>query len=118
MWNHSYKSCHTRGDAVAVKGLLLGQLDAFTNGLVTGLFGIESRSETSSTLLVHLGSRCDTIDSHEEELLGFNLAKQMFNVVEYADEHFLLAEAKGYVFTCILVGTVMNDTIHIQLNRG
>jgi hypothetical protein len=105
-------------NAVAIEWLLFGNLDTIFNGFVPSFFSIESRPETSRTLLVHLGSRRNTINSHEEQLFGLNLPKQMFDVIEYTYKHFFLAQAEGHILACILVGTVMNDTIHIELADG
>jgi hypothetical protein len=117
MTGHYYQDGHTWGNAIAVERLLLRDLDTFFDGLFTGLLSIEGRPETSGTLLVHLGSRRNTIDSHEEQLFGLDFSKQMFNVIEYANEHLFLTKAEGHIFACILVGTVVNDTIHVKLGR-
>ena len=74
-------------DTVRVKRRFLRQLDALFDGLFTGHLSIERGTETSGTLLVHLGARRDTIDGHEEELLRLDLAKQMLDVIEDLDEH-------------------------------
>ena len=39
----------------------------------------------------------------------------MLNVIEDPYEHFLLTQTKGGIFASILVGTVMDDTVHVQL---
>src|SRR3954462_10010137 len=41
----------------------------------------------------------------------------MLDVVEYLYEHLLFCQAKGDVVR-VLMGTVMNDAIHIQLDMG
>ncbi|KAK4127640.1 hypothetical protein N657DRAFT_220882 [Parathielavia appendiculata] len=107
---------HTRRDAVAVKRLLLGQLLAFLDGLLAGLLGIQGSAKAAGALLVHLGTRRDTVDGHEKQLLGLDLAKEMFDVVEDGDEHLLLGETEVNIVR-VLVRTVVNDAVHIQL-RG
>jgi hypothetical protein len=107
----------TWGDTIAVERRLFGQLDAFLHGLFTGLLIIKSCPEPSGSLLVHLGARRNAIDGHVEKLLRLDLSKQMLDVVEYANEHLLLAQTKADVFARIFVGTVMDDAIHVKL-RG
>src|SRR5438128_928878 len=58
--------------------------------LVRG-FGVESGPEPSRALLVHLGSGGDAVDGHKEEFLGLDLAEQVLDIVEYSDEHLVLA---------------------------
>lgn len=67
-------------------------------------------------MLVHLGSRGNAVDGHEEELLRLDLAEQMLYVVEDGDEHLVLGQSKGRRIG-ILVRAVMNDAIHIQLRQ-
>ena len=57
-----------RGDAVGVKPLLLGQLLPLVLGLLLVQLGLLSRSESSSSLLVHLSSGSNPINCHEEHL--------------------------------------------------
>jgi hypothetical protein len=42
----------------------------------------------------------------------------MFDVIKYTNKHLLFAKAEGYIFACILMGTVMNDTIHVELENS
>ena len=104
----------TRGNAVAVEWGLLGHFDTLLDSLLTSLFSVESSSETASTLLVHLGARGDTIDGHEEELLGLDLAKQMLDVVEDGNEHLVLGHA-GSRAVGVIMRAVVNDTVHVKL---
>ena len=105
---------HTWCDAVTVKRLLLGQLLAFSDGLLARFLSIQGGPETPGALLVHLGARGDTINGHKKQLFGFDLSKQMLDVVENGDKHLLFAEAEGNIVR-ILVCTVMDNAIHIQL---
>jgi hypothetical protein len=105
----------TWSDAVTVERLLFRELDTILDGLFTGLLSVEGCTESSGSLLVHLGTRGDTIDGHEEELLRFDLSKKMLDVVENTNEHFLLAKAERCVFARIFVCAVVNDTIHVEL---
>jgi hypothetical protein len=108
---------HTGSNAVAVEGLLLGELLALPNGLFTGLLGVEGSAETTSALLVHLGARGDAIHGHEEQLFRLDFAEQVLDVVEDGDEHFLLGQAEVDIVG-VLVCTVVDDAIHIQLLRS
>lgn len=105
----------TWGDAVAVERLFLRHLDSLSDGLFTGCLSLESCSETSCTLLVHLRPRGHAIDGHEEELLRFDLAEEMLNVVEYTNKHLFFTQAKRHIFSCILVSTIVDDAIHVKL---
>ena len=42
----------------------------------------------------------------------------MFDVIKYTNKHLLFAKAEGYIFACILMGTVMNDSIHVELGNS
>jgi hypothetical protein len=106
--------CSARRDAVAVERFLGRHFYAFADGLLPSLFSIESGSETSRTLLVHLGARSDTIDGHEKELLGLDLAKQMLDVVEDGDEHLVFGLARRDAIG-IVVGAVVDNSVHIKL---
>ncbi len=50
-------------------------------------------------------------------MLRLDLAEQMFNVVEDGDEHLVLGDANRWRVP-ILVGTVVNDAIHVELPRS
>jgi hypothetical protein len=65
-------------------------------------------------LLVHLSPGCYPIDSHEEQLLRLDLAKQMLNVVEDLDKHLIFRHAKGYGIRFI-VSAVVDDAIHVKI---
>lgn len=108
--------CFTRGDAVAVESILCGHFDTFPQCLLLRFFGVQSSSEPASSLLVHLGTRSNAINRHEEQLLGPNLAEQMLDVVEDSDEHLLLGHAKRRRIG-VFVGTIVYDTVHIEVSR-
>lgn len=57
-----------RGDTVTVECGRLGLLLALAFSLGLEFLGFLSRSESSRSLLVHLGSRSDSVDGHEEYL--------------------------------------------------
>ena len=90
-------------NAVAVERFLGRHLYAFADSLLPSLFSIESGSETSRTLLVHLGA-----------LFGLNFAKQMLDVVEDGDEHLIFGLARRDAVG-IVVGAVMDDAVHVKL---
>jgi hypothetical protein len=84
-----YKSEHmgswellTWRDAVGIECLLLGQLLALTLCLRSHLLNLSCGPEPSASLLVHLCTRCYTINSHEEDLLGLDLGKEVIDVIE------------------------------------
>ncbi|KAF2276441.1 uncharacterized protein EI97DRAFT_39893 [Westerdykella ornata] len=114
------KLCHelgARGDAVAVKSVFLRHFHAFRNGFLSSLFSIECGAESSGALLVHLGSGCDAINRHEEELFRLNLPKQMLDVVEYGNEHLVLCHAEGGRVG-VFVSAVMDDAVHVKLRQS
>lgn len=55
------------------------------------------RPESSATLLVHFGPRCDSVHGHEEHLPGLDDAKEHFEVVEDVCEDLLLGDAEMHV---------------------
>lgn len=114
-WGDCAGTWRTRCDAIAVERLFLWELYSLTDRLIASFLDIQSRSETSSTLLIHLGTRSNSINCHEEKLLRLYLSKQMFDVVEYANKHFFFAEPESGILASIFVRTVMDDTIHVKL---
>lgn len=112
--------CHEIGagsDAVAVKGVLLGQLLALADGPFTSLLGVEGGTKAAGSLLVHLSSRGHTIDGHEKELFRLDFSEEMFDIVEYPDEHFFLAQSKRGVGS-VFMSAIMDNAIHVQLQRS
>ena len=65
--------------------------------------------------MVHLGARRDTVDGHEEELLGLDLAEQMLDVVEDLDEHLIFGKPCLGGRVGVVVGAVVNDTVHVEV---
>ena len=57
----------------------------------------------------------NAVNGHEEELLRLYLAEQVFDVVEDANKHFLLAQSESCILAGILVGAVMDDAVHVKL---
>lgn len=102
-------------DAIAVKGTLLGHLEAFSQCLIPRHLCIKCGPKSPRSLLVHFGSGCDAVDGHEEELLWLDLAKEMFYVVEDGDEHCVFSHAERWRVR-ILVSAIVNNAIHIQLS--
>lgn len=109
-------SQQTWSDAVAIKGILRRHLDSLSYRLLFRPLGIQSGSKPSRSLLVHLGSRSNAVDGHEEELLGLDLTEQMLYITKDGDEHLIFGQAKSWRVG-ILVGTIVNDAIHIQLRQ-
>lgn len=71
--------------------------------------------KSAGTLLIHLCAGGNTIDGHKKKLLRLNRPKQMFDVVEYLNEHFLLCHPeRGAV--AVVVRAVVDDTIHVKLH--
>jgi hypothetical protein len=81
----------TWSNTVTVERFLFWHFHALLNSLVSSLFSFQGSTESTCTLLVHFGSWRNTVNGHEEQLLGFDLSKQMLNVVEDANEHFFFA---------------------------
>ena len=101
-------------DSITIECFLLWHLLALSNGLFSRNLNIERSSKSAGSLLIHLCSRRNSIDSHEKKLLGLNLSEQMLDVVEDSNKHLLLGHAKGCivgVFMC----TVVDDAIHVQV---
>ncbi|KAL4936004.1 hypothetical protein BDV06DRAFT_217005 [Aspergillus oleicola] len=80
---------------LAVEGVLLRHLNSLRNCLLFRRFSVEGRSESSGSLLVHLRTWCDTINSHEEELLWFDLPIQMFDIIEDGNKHFIFGHSES-----------------------
>lgn len=76
------------------------------------MFRSSAIPESSSTLLVHLGPGCNTIDSHEEHFPGLNNAKEHLQVVKNISKYLLFRNTEVYVLI-IGVGTLVDDPIHI-----
>ena len=82
----------TGGNAVAIESLRIRQLLSFPLCLFPNLLRFFGCPETSTALLIHLGSGCDTVDGHEEQLLGFNLPKQMVDISEDGSKDLLFGQ--------------------------
>ncbi|PWY79671.1 hypothetical protein BO70DRAFT_52842 [Aspergillus heteromorphus CBS 117.55] len=104
----------TRGNAVTVEGILLGHLDTLRNRLLLGGFGVEGGPETSRALLVHLGSRGHTVDRHEEQLLGLDLAVQMLDIIKNGNEHLVFSHSEGGG-VAVLVCAIVDNAVHVQI---
>src|ERR1700733_6022795 len=101
-------------DTVAVECILLWHLRAFLDSLFTGLLRIQRCAKATSALLVHLSPGCYPVNSHEEQLLRLDLAKEMLNVVEDLDKHFIFRHAKGDGIR-LIVSTIMDDAVHVKV---
>src|SRR2546423_1891457 len=84
-----------RRDTVTIECVLLRHFCALPDSLFTGLLSVQSCAKATSALLVHLRSWCYPINSHEEQFLRLDLAKEMLDVVENLDEHLVFRHAKG-----------------------
>jgi len=104
----------TWGDAIAVEGLLFGEFLALSKSLFPCNLGIQRSPETTRSLLVHFCAGSNTVHGHEEQLFRFDLPEQMFNVVEYPDEHLIFAQAELRVIR-VFVGAVVDDTVHVEV---
>lgn len=105
---------YTWSDSITIEGILLRHLLAFLDRLLSGSFDIECSPKSSGSLLVHLCSRRNAINCHEEELLGFDLSKQMLDVVENGDEHLLFTHPECRIVR-ILVRTIVDDAVHVKI---
>src|ERR1700761_4550899 len=103
-------------NAVTVKGVFLWHFCAFFYSLLPSHFSVQGCSKATSALLIHLCARGNAVYSHEKQLLGLDLAEEIFNIIEYGNEHFVFAQAKGSR-VAVFVGTVVNNSIHIQLHH-
>lgn len=75
---------------------------------------LNSVPESSATLLVHFGSWCDSIHSHEEHLPGLDDAKEHFEVMEDVGEDLLFCDAEVHVLV-VGVWALVDDPIHVQV---
>src|SRR5271154_1089053 len=82
-------------DTIAIKGRLLWHFQSLLGSLFSCLFGIVGCTKSSRSLLIHLSSRCYPVNSHEEKFLRLDLSKQMLDVVEDCNEHFVFRHAEG-----------------------
>jgi hypothetical protein len=69
--------------------------------------------KTTLSLLIHFGSRCDTIDSHEKSFSGLHNVEQILDVTKNIGNHLRFGEMNH--LAVIRMSAVMNDTIHIQI---
>lgn len=104
----------SRSDAVRVKCIFFGHFYALTDCLFALPFCVQRSPEPPCALLIHLGARSHSIDRHEEQLLRLDLAEQMLDVVEYLDEHFILADPLRDTIG-VVVSAVVDDAIHVQV---
>ena len=77
----------TRRNTIAVESLLIRQLLAIPQRLLSYLTRLLRRAETTASLLVHLGTRRDAVNSHEEQLLGLDLPEQVIHIREDRGEY-------------------------------
>jgi hypothetical protein len=103
-----------RSNAIRVEWRLFWEFFAFSEGLSTRVCRFLCRSKPPGSLLVHFCPWCDAINRQKKEFLGFNLCKDMVNVLENGEENVGFGDAKVDVVV-ILVGAVVNDAIHVQV---
>ena len=58
------------------------------------IFCILGRSEPPPSLLIHLSSRSNSIDGHEEKFLWLDYPEQNLQVVKYVTEDLLLRDSE------------------------
>lgn len=101
-------------DTIGVKAFALWQLFATSFGLVDDFLRLPRGPEPPTTLLIHLGSRCDTIDSKEEEFLWLDDREQVRDVGEDGEEDVFFRDAeRGIVI--VRVRAIMNDAVHVEV---
>lgn len=105
---------HTWGDTVAVKGLLLWKFLPLPLCFLSDFPSFLGGTETSASLLVHLRSGRDAINSHEEELLWFNLAEKMVYIRKNGGKYLLLRHAEMSV-AIVRMRTYMPAVSYIKL---
>ncbi|KAL5047345.1 hypothetical protein BDW71DRAFT_196794 [Aspergillus fruticulosus] len=101
-------------NAIAVKRIFLRHLNPLGDSLLLRLFGIQSCPKPSRALLIHFRTWGDTIHCHEEELLWFDLAVQVFDIVKDGYEHLILGHSKCRRVT-VLVCAVVNNAVHVKI---
>ena len=80
----------TRGDAVAVERLFFREFLPLSLCLLPDFPRFLGCSEPTTPLLIHLRTRGNPIDSHEKQLLRFDLPEQVIHVREYRGKNLLL----------------------------
>mmetsp|Transcript_34898 Transcript_34898/g.87809 ORF Transcript_34898/g.87809 Transcript_34898/m.87809 type:complete len:212 (-) Transcript_34898:23-658(-) len=112
------ETCHERSarcDAVAVERILRYRY-TFGACLLECFVAFACRSKTTRTLLVHLGTRCDTIDSHKEDLARFHKAEDLFQVTKNVLDHFAFTQEFGSALGVVIwMRTAMDDAVHVQI---
>lgn len=84
------RCAHTGGNAVTVECLFFRELLPLSLGLLLDFSRLLGRSKPPTSLLVHLRTRGNPVDSHEKQLLRLDLPKQMIHVREYRGKNLLL----------------------------
>ena len=79
-------------DTIAVERFRIWQLLSLALRLLTHLPRFLRRPEATTTLLVHLRTRGDTVDGHEKQLLRLDLSKEMIDIRKDGGENLLLSE--------------------------
>lgn len=69
----------------------------------------------ATTLLVHFSPRCNSIHSHKEQIGRLDKPKQRIDIMEYIAEYLLFGDAEVHI-RVVWMGTVMYDSIHIQVH--
>ena len=113
------RACNVRTwrDTIRIKAVALWQLFATSFGLVDDFLCLPCGPEPPTTLLVHLGSRCDTVDSKEEEFLRLDDREQVRNVGKDGEEDVFFRDAeRGIVI--VRVRAIVNDAIHVEVCKG
>lgn len=108
----------TRSNTVAVERRLLGQLLSLPESLLLQVLGLLRGPKSPASLLVHLCSRRNTVDGHEEDLAGLDFGEEVVDVGVDGEDHLLLGQSEGGVaLGRRWVGTVVDDTIHVEADQ-
>jgi hypothetical protein len=97
---------------------LISELDFLLPLVVNLLFSSElflnfkCGTESSTSLLVHFGSWCNTINRHIDEFLRPRYSNDLVYVLEYIVEHLCI---KCWLWATRRSGAWMNDSVHIEI---
>src|SRR6266511_999632 len=78
------------GDTIAVESLFVGEFLALSQGPLSNFFRLFRSSEPSTSLLIHLCTRCDPIHRHKEQFFGFYLPENMVDICENGGKNLFL----------------------------
>ncbi|KZT53276.1 hypothetical protein CALCODRAFT_56918 [Calocera cornea HHB12733] len=104
----------TRRDAVAVERLLVRELLSLPLRLLADLLRLLGAPKPPAALLVHLCARRHPINSHEEELLGLDLAEEEVDVGEDGGVHLLLRQPEVGV-PIVRVRALVDHAVEVEV---